>query len=119
SEQEGSQNRGMVVRCYMAHHQGMLFVALANALLDNVMQRRFHAEPMVRATELLLQERVPRDVPLMESAPRDAAAGPIARESTHLSRRLTTPQTAFPRTHLIASSQYTVWLTNAGSGQST
>ena len=43
----------------MAHHQGMSLVALANALLDEPMPRRFHAEPMVRAVELLLQERVP------------------------------------------------------------
>ena len=51
-----------VVRTYMAHHQGMTIVALANALLDGVMRTRFHAEPMIQATELLLQERTPRDV---------------------------------------------------------
>ena len=46
----------------MAHHQGMTIVAIANALLDGRMRARFHAEPMVQATELLLQERMPRDV---------------------------------------------------------
>ena len=40
----------------------MSLVALANALLDEPMPRRFHAEPMVRAADLLLQERIPRDV---------------------------------------------------------
>lgn len=44
------------VACWMAHHQGMCMVAAANALHSNVMQRRFHAEPMVTATERLLQE---------------------------------------------------------------
>jgi len=43
----------------MAHHQGMTLVAAANVLGANAMQRRFHAEPMVAATERLLQE-VPR-----------------------------------------------------------
>ena len=38
----------------------MSLIALANCLLGEPMPRRFHAEPMVRATELLLQERVPR-----------------------------------------------------------
>ena len=52
-------HRSLVVRCFMAHHQGMSLVALANCLLGAPMVRRFHAEPMVRATELLLQERVP------------------------------------------------------------
>ena len=51
-----------VVRAYMAHHQGMTIVAIADALFDGRMGTRFHSEPMVRAAELLLQERPPRDV---------------------------------------------------------
>src|SRR3989449_11048396 len=49
-----------IVRSYMAHHQGMVLVALANTLHEGVMRARFHAEPSVQATELLLQERTPR-----------------------------------------------------------
>ena len=51
-----------MVRAFMAHHQGMSVVAIANALLDGRMRARFHAEPIVQATDLLLQERTPRDV---------------------------------------------------------
>ena len=69
-----------IVRAYMAHHQGMTLVALANVLHDGVMRARFHAEPIVQATELLLQERAPRDVavarPRVEEVRR---AGPRAR----------------------------------------
>ena len=43
-----------IVRAFMAHHQGMTVVAIANALLDGAMRARFHAEPIVQATELLL-----------------------------------------------------------------
>jgi hypothetical protein len=39
----------------------MTLIALANALHDGAMRVRFHAEPIVQATELLLQERTPRD----------------------------------------------------------
>ncbi len=42
-----------VVKAYMAHHQGMTIVSLANVLLGETMRRRFGAEPAVRATELL------------------------------------------------------------------
>ena len=48
-----------VVRAFLAHHQGMSLVAIANLLNDGVMRGCFHAEPMVQATELLLQERTP------------------------------------------------------------
>src|ERR1700761_852277 len=52
----------VIIRSFMAHHQGMTIVAIADALLDGAMRGRFHAEPMIQATELLLQERMPRDV---------------------------------------------------------
>ncbi|MCY0901364.1 MAG: glycosyl transferase family 36 [Firmicutes bacterium] len=46
-----------VIRSFMAHHQGMSLLALANGLFDNVMVKRFHSDPRVAVTELLLQER--------------------------------------------------------------
>ncbi|WP_422925319.1 GH36-type glycosyl hydrolase domain-containing protein [Singulisphaera sp. PoT] len=114
-----------VVRSYMAHHQGMSLVALTNTVLDEPMPRRFHSDPMVKAVDLLLQERVPRDAPVIETEEPEAAA-PLAHEEEEkvgrpplLSRRLTSPMTPSPRTHLLSNSQYHVMLTNAGSGYST
>jgi cyclic beta-1,2-glucan glucanotransferase len=49
-----------IVPCWMAHHQGMSLLAVANALCGAPMQRRFHAEPVVAATERLLHEKFPR-----------------------------------------------------------
>ena len=46
-----------VVRCWMAHHQGMSLLAIANFLDDEIVQRWFHSNPRVQATELLLQEK--------------------------------------------------------------
>ncbi len=110
--------RHVVVKSYMAHHQGMSLVALANVLLDDPMPRRFHAEPMVRAAELLLQERIPADSPIIEAAPArlDLARPADAGAGSPLSRRLTTPATAAPRTHLLSNRRYHVMVTNSGSG---
>jgi cyclic beta-1,2-glucan synthetase len=55
--------RFWAVRSYMAHHQGMILAALGNALIGNALVRRFHANPRVRAVALLLDERVPRELP--------------------------------------------------------
>ena len=52
---ESSEPR--MVRSWMAHHQGMSFLALANLLRDGCFQRWFHANAIVRATELLLHEK--------------------------------------------------------------
>jgi cyclic beta-1,2-glucan glucanotransferase len=52
-----------VVRNWMAHHQAMSLVAVANVLCDSAMQRRFHSEPRVAAAERLLHEKYPRVLP--------------------------------------------------------
>ena len=46
-----------LVRCWMAHHQGMSLLSIANFLHEDVVQRWFHSHPRVQATELLLQEK--------------------------------------------------------------
>jgi cyclic beta-1,2-glucan synthetase len=48
------------VPCWMAHHQGMTLLAIANFLHQDVVQRWFHSHPRVQATELLLQEKPTR-----------------------------------------------------------
>jgi cyclic beta-1,2-glucan synthetase len=53
---------GEVIRSWMAHHEGMALLAICNLLFDCPMQRYFHAEPQVLATELLLHERLPAAV---------------------------------------------------------
>ncbi|MFZ2106945.1 MAG: glucoamylase family protein, partial [Roseiarcus sp.] len=70
-----------LVRSFMAHHQGMTIVAIANALFDGVMRERFHAEPIIRATELLLQERVPREVASTRPWAAEVKSAPRASEA--------------------------------------
>ncbi|HXT27519.1 MAG TPA: glucoamylase family protein [Candidatus Eisenbacteria bacterium] len=51
------RKRFTMVRSWMAHHQGMCLLSIANVLCDSAIQRRFHAEPQVAATERILHER--------------------------------------------------------------
>ena len=68
-----------IVRAVMAHHQGMTIVALANVLAQNVMRARFHRDPSVQATELLLQERTPSAVAVARQRAERAGAAACAR----------------------------------------
>ncbi|RYE50574.1 MAG: protein ndvB, partial [Rhizobiaceae bacterium] len=52
--------RYAVVHNYMAHHQGMSITSIGNAVLNGRLRDRFHADPVVEAAELLLQEKAPR-----------------------------------------------------------
>ena len=91
--------RNVVVRSYMAHHQGMGFLALANVMLDDAFPcRRLHAEPMVRATELAaaragaVGSRPLIDVKARGDDGRRGRAGPASVGEAAVSRRITTPR---------------------------
>jgi cyclic beta-1,2-glucan synthetase len=108
-----------VVRAYMAHHQGMTLVALTNVLRGGVMRARFHAEPIVQATDLLLQERPPRSVAVTRPRVDEVRAPAHVRDFVEpIFRQFTTPHDAVPRTHLLSNGRYAVMLTAAGSGWS-
>jgi len=111
--------RAAVVRAYMAHHQGMLLVALANVLTGGTMRARFGDEPMMRATELLLQERTPRNVAVARPRAEEVrAATAVGDRILPRARRFQSPHDLTPRTHLLSNGSYAVMMTAAGSGYS-
>jgi cyclic beta-1,2-glucan synthetase len=57
SKRDGKIRGAEVVRCWMAHHEGMSLLAIANFLDEKILQEWFHSHPRVQATELLLQEK--------------------------------------------------------------
>ena len=109
----------VIVRAYMAHHQGMTIVALANALMGGIMRSRFHAEPQVEATELLLQERAPRVMAVARVREVEAASDIESVDFITLRpRAIHSPRAATPHTTVLSNGRYSVMLTSAGSGYS-
>ena len=108
-----------VVRAFMAHHQGMSILAIADAVLSGIMRSRFHAEPLIEATELLLQERAPREGAVARRLPEEEKRSGKVRAVMQLGgRRFSTAQDPAPATHLLSNGRYSVMLTAAGSGYS-
>jgi cyclic beta-1,2-glucan synthetase len=108
---------GVLVKTYMAHHQGMALVAIANVLDGRRMVERFHADPRVQATELLLQERAPRHALIIRPRPDDGTrlSAPVPPAAV---RRYRSPYTTFPHAQFLSNGRYTVVVTNAGGGAS-
>jgi cyclic beta-1,2-glucan synthetase len=107
--------RPVVVRAFFAHHQGMSLVALTNVVCDDAFVRRFHADGRVQATELLLQERVPREAILAEPRPAEGAA-PAPSIPVFASRRFRSPHTTSPHMQFLSNGRYTAALTHTGGG---
>jgi cyclic beta-1,2-glucan synthetase len=111
--------KGIDIHTYMAHHQSMGFLSLANFLLGNPIQRYFHSTPLLQASELLLHERIPIQPPAYIVPSRDhAAVPPPVAEAAVSESRFDTPHTLRPRTLLLGHEGYSVMITNAGGGYS-
>lgn len=111
-----SEETNSVIKAYMAHHQGMALVALANIFKNSSMQRRFHADPSVRATELLLQERTPLTIGALTTPEVTTRVERVSEPIEHVSRRYHTVNRPIPTTQLLSNGAYSVMLTSAGSG---
>jgi len=108
---------GVVIQTYFAHHAGMTLVALSNALNGNCMVDRFHADTRVQATELLLQERVPRHTATIEPRPLDEMRV-IAPLPALPARRFRSPHTEVPHAQFLSNGNFVSVVTNAGGGSS-
>jgi cellobiose phosphorylase len=104
---------------FMVHHQGMSLLSMAYLLLDRPMQQRFYADPALRATELLLQERVPRlTAPIFPHALEVVAPRAAQADSEETMRIFNNPAVGTPEIHLLSNQRYHVMLSSAGSGYS-
>lgn len=108
----------VVIRSFMAHHQGMAFLSLSSLLLSKPMQRRFEADPAFQATMLLLQERVPKTTAFYPQGTELAENRLVYGVPKMPIRVFTTPDTLVPEVQLLSNGRYHVMVTNGGGGYS-
>jgi cyclic beta-1,2-glucan synthetase len=105
-----------IVRSFMAHHQGMTITAIDNALQNGLLRDRFHAEPMIQGAELLLQERIPRDVASAQPRATEVLVAPAEQTDAPAVRAFDSPATEPATAHLLSNGNYGVMLTATGEG---
>lgn len=108
-----------IVKSYMAHHQGMILVSINNLLNNNVIISRFHSEPMIKAGEILLQEKIPQYAIITKENKEEIE--PIRRvraKNKIFIRQFKMPERTLPKCHLISNGRYTILVTNTGCGYS-
>lgn len=117
----GPTNEPVICKTYMAHHSGMSLLALDAVLFDLPMQRRFLNDPLLRAHDLLLQERVPHVlrpvVPHPAESP-DLNGRTVTGGTGETTRTFESPDSAVPEIHLLGNGQYHVMISNSGGGYS-
>lgn len=109
--------RYTLVKSYMMHHQGMSLVSINNALNDYIMQKRFHKEPIVQATEILLEEYNSMSLFTLDNKEYNLKISPNPYQSdTILTRYFNKPVPDYPCAHVLCNDRYMLMMTTAGSG---
>ena len=106
------------VNTFMAHHQGMTIVAIANVLQAGTPRRWGMGNPHVEAVASLLHERAPREVSVLLAPPPSATPTTRDRRQPGLLRDVRPGLAAVTPTHLLSNGRYSVALRANGAGWS-
>jgi cellobiose phosphorylase len=115
-ERVSGENAFMLVKAYMAHHQGMGLCALDNAINGNIMQQRFASIPRVRAYELLLEEHKPQHSVMIREFDEALPKVRLPKFNELNASRTVPARTEFPEAQMLSNGGYSIMLTNTGSG---
>ncbi|MES2877467.1 MAG: glucoamylase family protein [Pseudomonadota bacterium] len=108
-----------LVETFMAHHQGMSIVALANVLLGGPAQRWGMANAHIEAVTTLLHERAPREVSMLYTPPQGLPLQARQRRRVPgLLRNVVPGALALEPTHVLSNGRYSVSLRANGAGWS-
>lgn len=105
-----------IIKSYMAHHQGMVLVAMGNYLNAKSIISQIHRDPRIKSVELLLQEQIPQTEEKFVTG--DAK---IMAHSEKMDRIIITPWTVDlnqpgKQAHVISNGRLRMLITNTGSG---
>ncbi|WP_343313311.1 glucoamylase family protein [Brucella sp. BE17] len=107
-----------VVKNYYAHHHGMAIIAVNNVIFEGRMRERFHSDPVIEAAELLLQEKAPREIPMIYAKTENPMRVDSGDFDDAPMRIVDKPFKAPRTTHMMSNGQYALMVTANGSGYS-
>jgi cyclic beta-1,2-glucan synthetase len=105
------------VKTYMTHHQGMILAAITNVLKGDVLVERTLREKSLKTLNLLLQERVPWEVPVEK--------GRIEERWEHYEEEnaisipppwIPSPQSSIPQMHVLGNGRLSAIVSESGGG---
>jgi hypothetical protein len=106
-----------IVKSYMAHHQGMNLAAINNYLNEGILRERFHGEMMIKATEVLLEEK--RQSHLISIAKQGYTikiGKPLFKEVIYNNRYIGSAGVNPPIANYLSKGKYSLMITSDGDG---
>ena len=107
-----------VVKTYMAHHQGLILLAINNLFKNNIMQKRFMENPELKAIDILLQEKMPENIIITKEEKEKVEKIKYVYDNNYSVREITKPNLKIPQINVISSNEYTVVMNAKGESYS-
>lgn len=107
------------VKCFMAHHQGMILCSIGNLLHGNINVERYHRAAEIAAMEPLLQEMPPYCAVAMPGRSQDEYTDVMGLgDNIAAARYALDPNTPVPEVQVLSNGKYSLMINAAGSGYS-
>ena len=105
-----------VVKTYMAHHQGLILLSINNLINDNILPKRFSANPQIEAVDILLQERMPRDIIITKEQKEKVEKLKYTDYEDYSERVFNKINEHLENTNIISNENYTIAINDKGIG---
>ena len=101
-------NKKVVVKTYMAHHQGLIFLSLNNLLNNNILKKRFECNPEIEMADILLEERMPVQMIITKEKKEKIIKNKNLNYNSYVERTIDNPKKISPNINVIANDKYKI-----------
>ncbi len=106
------------IKTYMAHHQGLIMLAINNLLSNNILQKRFMENPQTRAVDILLQEKMPENIIITKEEKEKIEKIKYVEDNIYSQVEITKPYSKLPQINSLSGNDYIVIMDSKGRGYS-
>ena len=108
--------KSAVVETYMAHHQALILLSINNLINDNILQNRFMDNPEIKAIDILLQEKMPKDMLITKEKKEKTRKIKYVGYDNYIENKYTQIK-EFPRKcNILSSEDYLIEIDDRGEG---
>ncbi len=107
-----------VVKTYMAHHQALILLSINNFFHQNILQKRFSANPEIEAVEILLQETMPEKRMITNEEKQKPVKITYQDYNNYAQRIYSKEKEKIQRINVLANEDYSIVMNQKGEGYS-
>lgn len=102
----------------MAHHQALILLSINNLINKNILQKRFMKNPEIQAIDILLQERMPRDMLITKERKEKTKKIKYTGYSNYIENKYTQIDTILRKSNILSNENYLIEINDKGEGYS-